>query len=113
MRWFLRSKIHNATVTESREDYEGSITVDGALAEKVGFQDGEKVLVVDANNGERLETYIILGKKNSGTIRINGAAAKKIKKGHKMGIFGFELSNRKVEARKILVDARNRFVRFI
>lgn len=113
MRWFLRSKIHNATVTESREDYEGSITVDEALAEKVGLQKGEKVLVVDANNGERLETYILFGKKNSGVICINGAAAKRIKKGHRISIFGFELSDRKIAARKVLVDGKNRFIKFI
>ena len=63
MRWYLRSKIHRATVTEAEIDYVGSITIDSALVKKVGLEKGEKVAVWDITNGERLETYVILGRK--------------------------------------------------
>ena len=64
MRHFLRSKIHNAIVTEANIEYVGSITIDRTLIEKAGFEVGEKVYVWDVTNGERLETYIIEGAKN-------------------------------------------------
>ena len=80
MRFYLRSKIHNATVTEANINYIGSITIDKVLLEKAGFNNGEKVAVWDITNGERLETYIIEGKRSSGEIVMNGAAARKIKK---------------------------------
>ena len=57
MRWLLRSKIHNATVTEARVDYVGSITIDEELIEKCGLTPGEKVLVTDVNNGNRAVSY--------------------------------------------------------
>ncbi|OFZ53169.1 MAG: aspartate 1-decarboxylase, partial [Bdellovibrionales bacterium RIFOXYB2_FULL_36_6] len=79
MRFLLRSKIHKATVTEANLNYIGSITIDKTLIEKVGFWPGEKVLVVSNTTGARLETYIIVGKKNSGIICMNGAAAHLIK----------------------------------
>ena len=65
MRFILRSKIHNAIVTESNLDYIGSITIDEDLIEKVGIMDGEKVLVTSKSSGARLETYVIIGKRNS------------------------------------------------
>ena len=113
MRWFLSSKIHNATVTESRVDYEGSITIDSALMEKAGFEEGEKVLVADKDNGDRIETYIMSGKANSGEICMNGAAAKRVKKGDRIIILGFTLSEKSPDAKKILVDKKNKFVRFL
>ena len=111
MRWLLRSKIHKAVVTEADVKYVGSITVDKTLMEKAGFWSGEKVLVVSNTNGERLETYIIPGKQ--GEVCMNGAAALRIKKGHEIIILGFELTDKRVKAKKILVDQRNRFVRFL
>ncbi|MCK4521336.1 MAG: aspartate 1-decarboxylase [Nanoarchaeota archaeon] len=113
MRWYLRSKIHNAVVTQADIDYIGSITIDSALVEKVGFQEGEKVAVWDVTNGERLETYVILGRRNSGIICMNGAAAKKIKKGDKVIIAGFELSDKYIKPKIILVDEKNRFVKHL
>jgi len=98
MRYYLRSKIHNATVTEANINYLGSITIDKVLVEKAGFDNGEKVAVWDITNGERLETYIIEGERNSGEIVMNGAAARKIKKGHKVIIAGFELSDKPIES---------------
>lgn len=109
MRWFLRSKIHNATVTHARVDYVGSITIDEALVEKSGMKEGEKVLVVDNTNGARVETYVILGERDSGVIQTNGAAAHLIKAGDQVIIMGFELAEDTIEAKNILVDGDNKF----
>ena len=71
----LKSKIHRVTVTEANLDYIGSITIDEALMEAANIYAGEKVQVVDNTNGARLETYVITGRRGSGCICINGAAA--------------------------------------
>ena len=113
MRFYLKSKIHMAFVTQAEVDYIGSITIDSALAEKAGLDEGEKVSVWDVTNGERLETYVIMAERDSGVICINGAAAKKIKKGDKVIIAGFELSDKKVEPKIVLVDEKNRFVKYL
>lgn len=113
MRYVLRSKIQKAIVTEARVDYVGSITIDEELIKKVGLWPGEKVLVVSNTTGVRLETYVIVGEKNSGVICMNGAAAHLIKKGEEIIIMGFELTNKPIKAKAILVDKNNRFVRFI
>lgn len=110
MRWFLRSKIHRAVVTEANLDYVGSITVDEDLMDRVGLIEGEKVLVVDNTNGARLETYVIVGERGSGIICMNGAAAHLVKKGDEIIVMGFELSDEKVESKCILVDSENKFV---
>ena len=102
MRWFLNSKIHKATVTEADLDYVGSITIDEELLEKVDLFPGEKVLVVSNTSGARLETYVIVGKRNSGIICMNGAAAHLIKQGEKP-----------IKPKKILVDKKNCFVKFM
>lgn len=73
----FKSKIHKATITDANLNYEGSITIDEALIEAANMMVGERVQVVNNNNGERLETYIIPGERNSGTICLNGAAARK------------------------------------
>ena len=113
MRWLLRSKLHNATVTEARLEYEGSITIDEALIEKAGLLVWEKVLVADCNNGARVETYVIRGERDSGVICMNGAAARLIHRGDLVIVMGFELGDEPIEARKVLVDERNRFVRYL
>jgi aspartate 1-decarboxylase len=113
MRWLLRSKIHKATVTEANLNYVGSITVDEDLIKKTGFWPGEKVLVVSNTTGARLETYIVSGAKNSGIICMNGAASHLIKNGEEIIIMGFELTTKKIKAKNILVNKRNRFVRFL
>ena len=113
MRWVLRSKIHKATVTEADLNYIGSITIDEALVERVGFWPGEKVLVVSNTTGARLETYVIVGKKNSGIICMNGASAHLIKKGEEIIIMGFELTDKPIESKNILVDNNNRFVKYL
>lgn len=77
----LKSKIHRVTVTESRLDYIGSITIDSLLLEAAGILPGERVYIVDNNNGERLDTYTIAGEPGSGVICLNGAAARKVQVG--------------------------------
>lgn len=113
MRFLLRSKIHKATVTDANIKYAGSIAVDEELIKKAGFWLGEKVLVVSNTTGARLETYIIKGERNSGTICMNGAAAHLIKKGEEIIIMGFELSSKLIKARIVLVDKKNHFVKFL
>ena len=73
----LKSKIHRATVTEADLNYVGSITIDEALMEAANLIENEKVQVLNANNGERLETYVIKGERDSGVICLNGPAARK------------------------------------
>ena len=113
MRWLLRSKIHKAIVTEANLNYIGSITIDEDLIEKAGFWPGEKVLVVSNTTGKRLETYVITGKRNSGVICMNGASSHLIKTGEEIIIMGFELTNKPIKPKNILVDNKNRFVKFL
>ncbi|MGB0315727.1 MAG: aspartate 1-decarboxylase [Flavobacteriaceae bacterium] len=77
----LKSKIHRVTVTDADLNYIGSITLDKKLIEAANLVVGEKVQVVNLNNGERLETYIIEGKSGSGEVTLNGPAARKVQKG--------------------------------
>lgn len=74
----LKSKIHRVRVTQANLNYVGSITIDEDLMDAAGMIEGEKVQVLDINNGERLETYIIKGERGSGAICLNGAAARKV-----------------------------------
>ncbi|MDD2410241.1 MAG: aspartate 1-decarboxylase [Candidatus Methanomethylophilaceae archaeon] len=108
MRWMLRSKIHRATVTETRLDYEGSITVDGELLDLAGILPGEKVTIADINNGNRFETYTIYGDRGSGEICINGAAARLCSVGDLVIIMGYELTDDPVETKIVKVDRSNR-----
>ena len=73
----VKSKIHKATVTEANLQYVGSITIDVALMEAANIIENEKVQIVNVNNGERLETYVIKGERNSGVACLNGPAARK------------------------------------
>jgi aspartate 1-decarboxylase len=77
----LKSKIHRVTVTEANLNYIGSIAIDEDLMDAANIIENEKVQVLNLNNGERLETYVIKGKKGSGSICINGAAARKVMPG--------------------------------
>jgi len=76
----LKSKIHRVKVTGADLNYIGSITIDESLLEASNIIEGEKVAIVNINNGERFETYAIKGEKNSGTITLNGPAARKVQK---------------------------------
>ena len=111
MRWYLRSKIHQATVTEADLNYVGSITVDQDLIDGSGMHLGEKVLVVSNTTGARLETYVIPGERGSGVIGINGAAAHLIKVGEEIIVMGFELSDTPIQPVILLLDSANRVVK--
>jgi aspartate 1-decarboxylase len=91
----VKSKIHRVKVTGADLNYIGSITIDEALMEASNLIEGEKVSIVNINNGERLETYVIKGNRNSGDITLNGPAARKVQKGDiiiiiSYGIMDFE-----------------------
>lgn len=77
----LKSKIHRVTVTEARLDYIGSITIDEDLMDAANLVCGERVYIVDNNNGERFDTYVIAGQRGSGVICLNGAAARRVQPG--------------------------------
>lgn len=94
----LKSKIHGATVTDAKVDYMGSITIDSDLMRHAMMLPYEKVLVVSLDSGERLETYVIEGEKNSGEICLNGAAARRILEGEKVIILSFVNINQKKAA---------------
>ncbi|MCW5875932.1 MAG: aspartate 1-decarboxylase [Anaerolineales bacterium] len=113
MRILARSKIHKAIVTDADVNYIGSITIDEDLIEKAGLWPGEKVLVVSNTTGERLETYVIVGERGSGMIAMNGAAAHIIKTGEEIIVIAFEITDKPVETKFILVDKDNRFVEYL
>lgn len=85
----LKSKIHRAKITQTELDYVGSITIDENLMEAANMIEGEKVLIVNNNNGERLETYVIAGERGSGMVCLNGAAARKAAKGDIVIVLSF------------------------
>ena len=87
----MKSKIHCARVTEANLNYMGSITIDEDLMDAANLIAGEKVAIVDNNNGERFETYIIKGERGSGCICLNGAAARKVQVGDIVIIMSYAL----------------------
>ena len=89
LRCMLTAKIHGATVTDANLNYEGSMTVDEALLDITGIRPYEQVRVSNLYNGERFETYIIPGTRNSGVICLNGPTARKGLKGDKIMIFSY------------------------
>lgn len=109
----MRSKLHNAVVTEANLAYVGSITIDEDLLDAVGLWAGEKVLVVSNTSGTRLETYTIAGPRGGRAICMNGAAAHLIGEGEQVIIMGFELVDRPVEAQVVVLDAGNRVMKHI
>ncbi|MFC2336805.1 MAG: aspartate 1-decarboxylase [Negativicutes bacterium] len=108
----LKGKIHCATVTEANLHYMGSITIDEALMEAAGILPNERVQVVDNNNGERLETYVIPGPRGEGAICLNGAAARCVQPGDIVIIMAYALfSAEEAIAHRptvVMVDAKNR-----
>ncbi|MGH1374734.1 MAG: aspartate 1-decarboxylase [Alphaproteobacteria bacterium] len=111
----LKAKLHRATVTQADLEYEGSITIDKDLMEKVGILVNEQVDVLDITNGARLTTYAIEGERGSGIIGINGAAAHLINKGDKVIICSYasmdaqDAKTHKPQA--LLLDENNKAVR--
>jgi|SRR3989339_1215228 len=113
MRIVLRSKIHKATVTAADIGYIGSITLDEALMEKADLWEGEQVHVADNTNGARLITYVIRGERGSGVICMNGAAAHLVRPGDEIIIMAFEVTDKPVKPVNVLVDGKNRFVKYL
>lgn len=111
-RFMLKSKIHRATVTGAELDYEGSISIDEKLMEAADLLPYEKVNIYNVSNGERFSTYVIKGRKNSGVICLNGAAARKASKGDIIIIASYVLvgddAARKWTSRCIYVDKENK-----
>ena len=87
--FYLKSKIHRATVTQAALNYVGSITIDEDLMDACGLLEYEKVQVADVDNGQRLETYVIAGERGSGMICLNGAAARFVSVGDKVIIMSY------------------------
>ena len=111
----LQAKIHRAVVTEAELNYVGSVTIDTALLEASGIREYQKVQVVDIDNGNRFETYVIAGDYGSGTICLNGAAARCVSVGDKIIIMAYcqmteeEITNHKPTV--VMVDDKNRPVK--
>ncbi len=111
-RTMLGGKIHRATVTEADLNYVGSITIDQDLLDAAGILVNEKVAIVNNNNGERFETYTIPGKRGSGVVCLNGAAARLVQKGDIVIIMSYVmLSEPEIathESKVVLVDEHNK-----
>ncbi len=110
----LQAKIHNVRITQTELNYTGSITIDEELLIASGMLPNQKVLIVNNNNGERFETYIILGEKGSGIIGLNGAAARRGQVGDELIIMTFcQLSLDEAKShqpRNIFPDRKNRII---
>ena len=111
----MHGKIRRATVTEADLNYVGSITIDEDLLDAAGILPGEKVQIVNNNNGARLETYTIPGKRGSGVICLNGAAARCALEGDIVIIIAYAQMDEKeakaLEPKVVLVDKRNHIVK--
>lgn len=111
----MHGKIHRATVTEANLEYMGSVTIDSELMELAGILPGERVQIVDNNNGSRLETYTIAGAPGSGVICLNGASARLVQPGDKVIIMAYaqmtEGEARGYEPKVVMVDDANRPVK--
>ena len=108
----LTCKIHRATVTDANLNYEGSITIDRSLMDAAGILPFEKVGILDINNGARFDTYVIEGERDSGTICLNGAAARMVQKGDLVIIVAYaSLTPEEAKSWKptiVKVDSRNK-----
>jgi aspartate 1-decarboxylase len=111
LRQILKSKLYKAAVSDSVVDYEGSIEIPRDLMEAADLWPGEKVLVASIDTAARLETYVLPGEPGTGRILINGGAAHRIKKGERLTIMAFALSDKPIDAVKLVLDADNRIVR--
>ena len=108
----LKCKLHRATVTQTDVNYHGSITIDADLLRVTGLLPNEAVIVADADNGNRFETYVIVGEAGSGVIGVNGAAARLTQVGHRVIIMSFVQATpeeaRKHRSRVVICDKQNR-----
>lgn len=114
LRQILKAKIHRATVTDSRVDYEGSVTVDEELLRAADILPWEKVLIANLNNGSRIESYAIPGEAGSGVVCMNGGAAKYAQKGDLIILMTFgvidETELERHEPKVVYVDRQNRIL---
>jgi aspartate 1-decarboxylase len=112
--FMLKSKIHRATVTDANLNYVGSITIDEDLMDAADLLENEKVHVVNINNGERFETYVIKGPRGNGDICLNGAAARLVHKGDQVIIMAYcmiaEESAKSMAPSVVHVDEKNKIV---
>lgn len=108
----FKSKIHRAVITEANLNYVGSITIDEDLIDAANLIDGERVQIVNNNNGERIETYVIKGERGSGIVCLNGAAARRAQVGDIVIIIAYcwmEMEEaKKFEPAVVFVDEQNR-----
>jgi aspartate 1-decarboxylase len=109
-----KGKIHRATITQANLNYVGSITIDEDLMDGAGLYEGEKVQIVNNNNGERIETYVIKGKRGSGEICLNGAAARRAQIGDIVIIICYALMTpeeaKTFKPKVVFVDQQNKIV---
>ncbi|HRT61346.1 MAG TPA: aspartate 1-decarboxylase [Syntrophales bacterium] len=114
-RFMLKSKLHRVTVTDANLNYEGSITIDEALMQKADLVPFEKVSIYNVSNGERFSTYVIKGRKGSGVICLNGAAARKASRGDVIIVASYVMvdddSIKKWAPKCVYVDEKNRIKR--
>jgi aspartate 1-decarboxylase len=112
----LKGKLHQATVTEAKLHYVGSIAIDSALMEAAGILPYESVLISDLTNGHRLETYVVPAEANSGQIAVLGAAAHLIKPKDLIIVFSFGYCTpeeaKKLKPKVVVLDANNRITRY-
>lgn len=111
LRQVLKSKLYKAMVSDSVVDYEGSIEIPRDLMDQAGLWEGEKVLVASIDTSARLETYVLAGAPGTGRILVNGGAAHRIKKGERLTIMAFGLSDKPVVPVKLVLDEHNNVVR--
>lgn len=113
----FHGKIHRATVTEANLNYMGSITIDETLMKAAGILEGERVQVVDVDNGTRLETYVIPGAADSGVICLNGAAARLVSAGDRVIIIAYaQMDEREAKSflpSVVIVDEHNKITQVI
>ncbi len=111
---FLYSKIHRATVTDANLEYVGSITIDEELMDAANLQEGQKVDILDINNGERFQTYVIKGERGNKDICLNGAAARKVQVGDKVIIVSYALMTPQEKSEFspsiVMVDDKNNII---
>lgn len=111
----MKGKLHRATVTQAELHYVGSVTIDEGLLEQSGILHGERVQIVDIDNGERFETYTIAGERGSGVICINGAAARKVQVGDRVIIIAYALMDeaeaKAFRPRVLVLNERNGVVK--
>ncbi|WP_054695060.1 aspartate 1-decarboxylase [Syntrophomonas palmitatica] len=114
-RHMLKSKLHRAVVTDANLNYVGSITIDRNLMDAADILDNEKVTIVNNNNGERFDTYVIGGERGSGVICLNGAAARKVQKDDVVIILTYTVLNdeeaRSHKPRLVYVNEKNEIVK--